>query len=320
MFKDLPLFPEQASTIAKHVDALYFYLVGVSGFFSILIAGLVVYFAVKYRRRSEDERPRPVLGSLGLELLWVIIPFVIVMSFFAWGASIFYAMSRPPAGSLDVYVVGKQWMWKFQHPTGQREINELHIPIGRAVRLTLASEDVIHSFYVPAFRVKSDVVPGRYRIAWFEATRPGSYHLFCAEYCGTRHAGMRGRIVVMEPAAYESWLSGGITSGSLAAGGAKLFQQLGCNTCHRGDASGRGPVLDGIFGKEVRLQSGDEVKADETYLRESIVNPQAKIVQGYQPIMPLYQGMVNEDGLLQLIAYLKSLKPVETESAEGNQP
>ena len=323
MFEDLPFFPEQASTFAGQVDALYIYLIAVSVFFSILIAGLVIYFAVKYRRRSETEIPKTVHEPTILEVAWIAVPLLIAMTWFAWGASIFFDMSRPPAGSLDVYVVGKQWMWKFQHPTGQREINELHVPIGRSVRLTLASEDVIHSFFVPAFRVKSDVVPGRYRSAWFQATKPGTYHLFCAEYCGTRHAGMIGSVTVMQPADYEAWLSGGGTQGTLAASGEKLFEQLGCNTCHRADTTGRGPILDGLYGRQVQLASGQTIVADESYLRESIVNPQVKLVAGYQAIMPTFQGLVNEEGLLQIIAYIKEMKAAPSHqpaAAEVKQP
>src|SRR6266581_2104100 len=224
----LPLFPEQASTMAGRVDALYFYLLAVSGFFATLIALLVIFFAIKYRRRSETELPRGVEGSLKLEVAWSVIPLVIALSFFFWGARLFFAMNRPPNDALQVYVVGKQWMWKIQHADGQREINELHVPVGRAVRLTMTSEDVIHDFFVPAFRMKKDVVPGRYATAWFQATRAGTYHLFCAEYCGTKHSGMIGSVTVMEPAAFQAWLAGGATGTSLAAAGEKLFQDLAC--------------------------------------------------------------------------------------------
>jgi cytochrome c oxidase subunit 2 len=229
------------------------------------------------------------------------------MGIFVWGASVYFSYARPPAGAMDIYLVGKRWMWKFQHVSGQREINELHVPVGRAVRLTMASEDVIHSFFVPAFRVKSDVVPGRYRTAWFEATKTGEFHLFCAEYCGTKHAAMGGRIVVMQPAEFQAWLSGGSTTGSMAEMGETLFNQLACNTCHKPDQSGRGPSLVGIFGSEVKLQSGDVVKVDESYLRESILHPATKITAGYQPIMPLYEGQISEEGLLQLIAHIKAM-------------
>jgi len=307
MDRTLPFFPEQASTAAGRVDALYYFLIAVSAFFTLLIAVLLVYFAVKYRRRSESERPQPVAGSLKLEIAWTVIPLAISMVMFFWGASLFFALSRPPEGAIEIYAVGKQWMWKFQHVDGQSEINELHVPVGRPVRLTMASEDVIHSFFVPAFRTKTDVLPGRLSTAWFEATRPGRYHLFCAEYCGTKHSGMIGWIVAMDPVEYQTWLGGGAATGSLADAGQKLFQQHACNTCHRPDSLARGPNLEGLFGKPVRLASGQTVTADESYLRESIVAPNAKLVEGFQPLMPTYQGLISEEGILQLIAYIKSL-------------
>jgi len=306
MFENFPLFPDAASTAANQVDAHYYYLVGISTFFSLLIACLVIYFAIKYRRRSKDERPKKIAGSLALELTWSLIPLMLALSIFAWGSSIYFSLRRPPPASLDVYVVGKQWMWKFQHPSGKREINELHVPVGRSVRLTMASEDVIHSFFVPAFRMKYDVVPGRLRTMWFEATKPGKYRLFCAEYCGTKHAGMGGYVIAMEPDEYQDWLSGGERGISPAAAGEKLFLGLGCNTCHRADPTGRGPTLANLFGKQVQLQTGETVLADETYLREAITNPQGKLVAGYQAIMPTYQGLISEEALLQIIAYIKS--------------
>jgi cytochrome c oxidase subunit II len=308
MFEDFPLFPQRASTFAGKVDALYITLILVSAALATAIVITLIVFAIRYRRRSETERPKPITGSLLLELTWTIIPLFIVLGMFTWGAYVFFQMSRPPAGSMDIYVVGKQWMWKFQHMNGVREINELHVPIGRPVRLTMASEDVIHSLYFPAFRVKSDVVPGRYRVMWFQATKTGRYHIFCAEYCGTKHAGMGGWITVMEPANFQAWLSGGPSGGPLEEFGEKLFTQLACNTCHFMDRVGRGPVLAGLFGKEVELQAGETIKADESYIRESILNPQAKIVAGFQPIMPTFQGQISEEGLLQLIAYIKSLR------------
>jgi cytochrome c oxidase subunit 2 len=303
----IPLFPDQASTMAPRVDALYFYLLAVSGFFSLLIAILVIVFAIKYRRRSEQELPGGIEGSLKLEVAWSAIPLLIALSFFFWGARLFFAMNRPPNDAIEISVVGKQWMWKIQHADGQREINELHVPVGRPVRLTMTSEDVIHDFFVPAFRMKKDVVPGRYAIAWFQATRTGRYHLFCAQYCGTRHSAMIGWIDVMEPVAYQAWLSGGAGGESLAAAGAKLFAQHACNTCHRSDSLARGPNLQGLFGQKVQLADGRAVVADETYIRESIVNPNAKLVAGFQPIMPTFQGLISEEGILQLVTYVKSL-------------
>ncbi|MGH9554276.1 MAG: cytochrome c oxidase subunit II, partial [Terriglobales bacterium] len=237
---------------------------------------------------------------------WTVIPLLIALTMFGWGASIFFAMNRPPRGALEIYAVGKQWMWKFEHTGGQREINELHVPVGRDVKLNMISQDVIHSFYVPAFRVKQDVLPGRYTTLWFHATKPGRYHLFCAEYCGTKHSGMIGWVEVMEPAQYQSWLSGG-AGGSLASSGEKLFRDLACNTCHSAESGARGPDLAGLFGRPVELEARQAVVADENYLRESIVDPRAKLVKGYQPIMPTFQGQISEEGLLQLVAYMKSL-------------
>ena len=302
-----PLFPPQASTLAGRVDALYFFLVALSAFFSILIAALVVVFAVRFRRRDSAEMPRPIHGSIKLELIWTIIPLFIVLGTFVWSADVFVSSRRVPPGAMEVNVVGKRWMWKTQHMTGQREINELHVPVGVPVKLNLASEDVIHSFFVPAFRMKQDAVPGRYTTAWFQATDTGTYHLFCAEYCGTKHSQMIGSIVVMEPAAFQTWLAGG-AAGSPAEEGAKLFQSLACITCHRADSQGRGPRLEGLFGRTVRLADGQTIVADADYVRESILTPTAKVVEGYQPIMPTFQGLVSEEGVMQLIAYIQSLQ------------
>jgi len=314
MFTNFPFFPQQASAQAGQVDAIYFFMVAVTAFFSILIAGLVVAFAIKYRRRHRDEVGYAIHGSLALELLWTVIPFFIVMVMFVWGAKVFFDMYRPPAGAMEIYVVGKQWMWKVQHMDGQREINELHVPVGRPVKLIMGSEDVLHSYYIPAFRVKADVIPGRYNELWFTATKAGTYRLFCAEYCGTKHSGMVGSVVALEPQDFQAWLSGGKASESPVAAGEKLFQDLTCNTCHMTASQGRGPVLTNLFGKPVELQDGSKVVADEGYLRESIVNPQAKIVAGFQPIMPTFQGLVTEEQLLQLISYVRSL------SQEGAAP
>jgi cytochrome c oxidase subunit 2 len=312
--------------MASRVDALYFFLVGLTAFFSLLIAGLIVTYAVRYRRRTPDSVGARIHGGMVLEMTWTVIPLLITMVIFVWGAAVFFAMSRPPDETLNIYVVGKQWMWKFQHLDGQREINELHVPVGRAVKLIMTSEDVIHDVFVPAFRVKADVIPGRYTNIWFEPTKPGTYHLFCAEYCGTRHSGMIGQVVVMEPNEYQTWLSGGVPEGSLAAAGEKLFADLACNTCHRVDAQGRGPVLQNLFGRTVSLQSGETVVADEAYLRESILTPAVKVVAGFQPIMPAFQGLVSEEGLLELIEYVKSLhtetpaEPAARETTSGPRP
>ncbi|HYM24245.1 MAG TPA: cytochrome c oxidase subunit II, partial [Vicinamibacterales bacterium] len=292
---------------AYRVDALYFFLLAITVFFAVLIAGLIVYFAVRFRRRAKDAIGEQIHGNLMLELTWTAIPLLITMVIFVWGASVYFAMARPPEETLNIYAVGKQWMWKFQHLDGQREIDELHVPVGRDIKIIATSEDVIHDFFVPAFRVKADVLPGRYVSVWFHPTKPGRYHLFCAEYCGTRHSGMTGEVIVMEPSEFQAWMSGGAPEGTLASAGAKLFADLACNTCHRPDAQGRGPVLDGLFGKTQTLQNGQTVTVDEAYIRESILNPSAKITAGFQPIMPTFQGLVSEEQLLALVEYVKSL-------------
>jgi len=315
-------FPDSASTFAGKVDALYLYLVGMTAFFTVLIAAVIVIFVVRYRRRQPFEIPRPVAGSIKLESVWTVIPFIIAMSMFVWGASVYFTQYSVPKDALEVYVVGKQWMWKVQHITGQREINEMHVPVGRKIKLVMTTEDVIHSFYIPAFRTKADVVPGRYTYLWFEATKPGRYHLFCAEYCGTNHSGMTGSIVVMEPADYDNWLSGNANQESPVAAGQRLFTQtLGCASCHKEDGSGgRGPALTGLLGSTVRLDNGQTVTANEDYIRESIINPRAKLVAGFQPIMPTFQGQLTEEQLLQLVTYIKSLSPGKSSGIETTAP
>jgi cytochrome c oxidase subunit 2 len=304
-----PLFPEQASTMAPRVDGLYFFLVGLTVCFTVLIAGLILYFAVRYRQRREGQVGAPIEGHVPLEVMWSAIPLALSMVVFVWGASIYVSMAAPPEGALHVYVVAKQWMWKFQHLEGQSEINELHVPVGRPVRLTMTSEDVIHDLFVPAFRVKNDVIPGRYTTLWFEATASGRYRLFCAEYCGTQHSHMLGQVIAMEPVAYEAWLGGGAATVSLADAGADVFQQQNCWTCHRsGGPTNLGPPLDGIFGQPRVMVTGETVMADEDYLREAILNPAARVLQGYRPLMPAYQGRVNDDQVIQLIEYIKSLR------------
>lgn len=314
----ISLFPEQASSVSTEVDHLLYFLLAVSVFFTVLIFAAVFYFAIRYRRRPNDGVPPEVHGGMALEIAWSVIPFGLTMVMFAWGASVFFNLSRPPDDAIEMYAVGKQWMWKIQHLEGQREINELHIPLGKAVKLTMTSEDVIHSFYVPAFRTKADVLPGRYTTTWFKPTKPGKYHLFCAEYCGTKHSGMVGWVYVMEPEAYQAWLSGGSAPGtSLATSGQKLFEELACVNCHKPDNSGRGPSLVGVYGKTIELTGGGTAKADEVYLRESILNPTAKVVAGYQPVMPTFQGQISEEGIVQLVEYIKSLTP---KSAPAGSP
>jgi cytochrome c oxidase subunit 2 len=305
MFDNFPLWPDRASTAAGNVDALFIFLIIVSGLMTALIFTAVVYFAARYRRRK-GVLAEQIEGSTPLELTWSIIPLFVFLAIFAWGAIVFFKSRTPPRDSTEVYVVAKQWMWKLEHAEGQREINELHVPVGRDVKLIMTSQDVIHSFFVPAFRMKQDVLPGRYTVAWFRATKPGTYHLFCTQYCGTQHSGMIGSIIVQEPAQYEAWMSGG-TTGPLSATGEKIFAELGCVTCHRSDSQGRGPNLQGVFGKPVLLEDGRTVTADENYIRECILDPGSKRVKGFQPIMPTFQGLVSEEQVNALVAYVKSM-------------
>jgi len=305
----IPFIPESASTVSGKVDALYFYLSGVTAFFTLLISGVLIFFVIRYRRRTPFEIPRPIAGSHKLEILWSVIPFIIAMSMFVWGAQIYFQNSRPPKNANEIYVVGKQWMWKIQHSTGQREINELHVPAGRKIKLIMTSEDTIHDFFIPAFRIKADVLPGRYTTQWFEATKPGTYHLFCAEYCGMNHSGMIGSVIVMQPTEFDNWLSGNASQQSPAVAGQQLFQSLGCVSCHGANGEGgRGPALAGLFGSKVFLSNNQTLTADEAYIRESIENPTAKVVSGFNPIMPTFQGQVTPEQLIQIISFIKSLQ------------
>ena len=304
----VPLFPEQASTFAWQVDYLYFYLILVSVAFSIPIVLAIFYFFVKYREKEKYATPDEIHGSIMLETVWSIIPFVVSMTIFLGGAIIFYNQTRVPAESMEIYVVGKQWMWKFQHGTGQREINELHVPVNRKIKLTMTTEDVLHDVYIPAFRTKADVVPGRYTTLWFEATKPGKYHLYCAEYCGLNHSGMGGWVYVLPQDEFDNWLAGGGSNQTPVEAGRELFtNKLGCASCHAGGESQRGAKLEGIFGTDIKLNNGQLVKADDEYIRNSILNPSSQIVEGYQPIMPTFKGQVTEEQLVSLVAYIKSL-------------
>ena len=300
------LFPEQASTMAPKVDALYFYLTGVTVVFSVGIAACVIAFAWIYRRQSNDERPAEIHPSKLLEASWIVIPFILVMVMFAWGAVIFVNYNRPPPSAMEINVVGKQWMWKVQHPDGQREINALHVPVNQPVRLTMTSQDVIHDFGIPAFRVKQDVLPGRYTSEWFEATKPGDYHLFCDQYCGTEHSRMVGVVTVMTAEDYQSWLSGARHDETTTAAGQDLFREYSCVNCHSQEA----PTMANLYGSKVDVwESGVKktITADDWYIRDSIVNPNHQIVDGYQPLMPSYKGRLSEEQILQLVAYIKTL-------------
>jgi len=309
MFSGFSLFPTQASTLAPEIDNLYLGIIAITAFFAIVVVVCVMYFAIKYRDETGEKVGAPITGSVPLELGWSLIPFFISIGIFVWASIVFFHIVRAPDQTLEVYSTGKRWMWRFQHIDGQREINELHVPVGRPVRVVFTSEDVLHDLFIPAFRVKADAVPGRYSAIWFEPTQVGEYHIFCAEYCGTRHSGMIGTVYVMEPADYQAWLSGGgLTGGSMLQQGEALFTQLACVTCHLPDGTGRGPSLVGVFGSVVTLENGSMVTADESYLRESILMSQAKTVKGYEHVMPTFQGLINEDGVAALIEYIKSMQ------------
>jgi cytochrome c oxidase subunit 2 len=315
MNSEFRLLPDQGSTMATRVDALFWFVLAIAAFFTVLIGVLVIAFAIRYRRRGDDYFPSPVVGSKALEITWTVIPLGLAMIIFFWGASVFFDIFRPPDNALEVYVTGRQWMWHLEHPGGQREINTLHVPMGRPVKLIMTSEDVIHSFYVPAFRVKMDVLPGKYTYTWFEPTKAGEYRLFCAEYCGTNHSRMIGRVVVLEPAEYERWLYERADR-SMALQGRQLFQKLQCVTCHNTEANNRAPNLEGLFGKRVALEDGRTVLADEAYIRESILYPARKVRAGWRPIMPSFKaeftrpdGTIDEQQLVHLIAFVKSLGP-----------
>jgi len=312
IFAEIALFPEEASTTARQVDLLFLFLLTVCGAVTLLVALLLVFFAVHYRRRpGAVGNPPETPSSEKLEWFWTLAPLAIFVIFFVWGARVYFNAYRPPDGAATVYVVGKQWMWKFQHPEGQREINTLHVPLGRPIRLLMTSEDVIHSLFIPSFRIHMDLVPDRYSSVWFQATRVGAFHLFCSQYCGTNHAGMTGEVIVMEPADYDRWLHLR-AEGSMALEGRKVFLKYRCVSCHSGDGEARAPVLEDLFGRPVVLNDGRVVKADEDYIRESILYPSAKIVAGYDNIMPTFQGEIDQQEIFQLIAWLESLKPGQT--------
>jgi cytochrome c oxidase subunit 2 len=312
---EIPLVPEQASTLASEVDNLTFFLLAMGTFFTAVIAAMVAVFAVRYRRRHADQVGSGFDNSTLLELTWTLIPLGIVLITFVWGAKVYFRLYRPPADAVEYRVTGKQWMWKAQHPTGQREINELHVPLGQPTRLLMTSEDTIHSFFVPVFRTKADVIPGRYTSIWFTPTKTGRFHLFCTEYCGAEHAKMIGWVTVQEPEEHQRWLASVPVQTTPVETGERLFASLSCGSCHREGGGQAGPALAGLYGREVELEGARTVHADERYLREAILDPGATVVAGYQPVMPSYRGQVNEEDVLALIDYIKSLPADRTAAA-----
>ncbi len=320
IFAEIAIFPQIASTTAWQVDLLFWFLLCVCGAVTLGVAVLLVYFSIRYRRRPGEVGNPPETPSWhALEWFWTLTPLGIFVVMFAWGAEVYFAAYHPPDDAATIYVVAKQWMWKFQHPEGQREINMLHVPVGRPIRLVMTSEDVIHSLFVPDFRIHMDVLPGRYTSVWFQATQPGPHHLFCSQYCGTNHAAMTGEVVVMEPADYDRWLHQG-AEGLMALEGRKVFLKYRCVSCHSADANARAPVLENLFGQPVVLNDGSVVKADESYIRKKIINPSAQIPAGYENIMPTFQGQVSEEEIYQLIAFIRSLQPGKTPKRVESYP
>jgi cytochrome c oxidase subunit 2 len=303
---NLPLLPPEASKIAPQMDALYFFILLVSLIGLTIVVLLITSFSILYSKKRHPVAVQ-VEGSTLLEATWTIIPLGLFLVMFVWGALIYFRVFTPPANAMNIYVVGKQWMWKAEHPGGQHEINALHVPTGRAVQLTLISEDVFHSFSIPAFRVKREAIPGRYTTVWFEATVPGTYHLFCTQYCGTNHSQMGGDVVVMTPEDYRKWLASSISGASLAQNGERLFASLSCAACHNSKPDARGPSLANVYGAKLPLATGGTVIADDAYLREAILNPSQHVTQGFAPIMPTYQGQISEDGVIALVEYIKNL-------------
>ena len=301
------LFPAEASGISPYVDSLYFFLLLMTVVGTALVAVLVFGFSIRYRRQKNPVATQ-VEGSTLLEATWTIIPLAVFLLVFVWGALLYFRIYNPPTNAMNIYVVGKQWMWKAEHPGGQHEINALHIPTGQPVQLTMISQDVFHSFSIPAFRVKREVIPGRYSTVWFNATTPGVYHLFCTQYCGTQHSGMIGAITVLTPDDYKKWLHESTSGMSLAQNGERLFASMGCNQCHSGNAAARGPNLAGVYGSKLTLNDGSKVLVNDAYLRDSILNPSQHVTAGFAPIMPTYQGQISEDGLIDLVEYIKGLQ------------
>jgi len=324
MIPRLQLFPDSGSSISGEVNFLFILMVILCSTVATGIAVFLIYSAIRYHRKHENEMGNQRRNYIPAETAWIVIPFIFFMGMFAWGAKLYFEIERPPDNTINMYAVGRQWMWKIQHPEGQREINTLHIPVGRPVKLIMTSEDVIHSFFVPAFRTKQDVLPGRYETTWFEATQPGKYHLFCAEYCGTKHSGMIGWVYAMAPADYQRWLTNGAAEGSLASQGEKFYHQFGCSNCHHFDNQGRCPDLRNLYNHPVQIADGHTVIADDSYLRESILNPNAKIVYGFAPnIMPNFTGQLSEEQLVALISFIKAISPepgTQQPSSSGSTP
>jgi cytochrome c oxidase subunit II len=303
--------PEAASEFAGKVDTIIWFVTVISLIFFLLITFFLVYFAIKYRRRKENEETPYITGSHILEAVWTIIPSILLIVIFAYGFIVFREMRTPPKDALEINVTGRQWLWQFKYNNGKTEVNELHVPEGKPIKLVMKSEDVNHGFFVPAFRVKQDLMASMYTQLWFTATKTGTYDLFCTQYCGTGHSAMLGKIVVMSPEEYEKWEKSEekVAGAPSAEHGKELYVQRGCNACHSIDGSRIvGPTWKGLWGKEEVMQDGQKITVDENYVRESILEPQAKIVNGFPPVMPSFKGVVSDEDISGIIAFMKTLK------------
>jgi cytochrome c oxidase subunit 2 len=303
----IPLLPERASDFANSVDAIFYALLAVCGLIAVGVFAAAVYFCVRYRSGARRVDVAPSRNTVAIETTWTCLSLVTFLAIFVWAAVVYVRMAQPPANATEIQVVARQWMWKAQHAGGRREINELHLEVNQPVRLTMTSQDVIHDFFIPAFRTKQDVLPGRYTTEWFTPTRPGKYHLFCAEYCGTEHSLMGGWIHVLEPAEYARWQAAEPAAESTVAIGARLFVARGCTGCHSAATLVHAPPLENIYGQSVPLADGSMVVADDQYLHDSILLPNKQIAAGYPAVMPSYQGQLSEEEVFALVAYIRSL-------------
>ncbi len=304
--------PPQATALAANTDALFYFILVLCVIFFIIVVGAMFYFAIKYRRRSPNQRTSDIKGSHTVELVWSVIPAILLIIIFAWGFKDWLALSIPPANALDVRVTGRKWSWAFNYPKDNITANELIVPVDQPVRLTMSSTDVLHSFFVPAFRIKRDVLPNRYTVVWFEANTTGDFEIYCTEYCGTDHSRMLSKVKVLSQTDYDKWIQtgGGLDKANMSSVdlGKLYFTQFGCNSCHSVDGTAKiGPTLAKKYGTEHELEGGAKVLVDDNYLRESIVNPTAKIAKGFAPVMPSFQGQINDEQMNALIDYIKEI-------------
>jgi cytochrome c oxidase subunit II len=318
---NFPFFPRQASTTAVKTDEIYFFLLGFSVLMLAMIFLPMIYCLFKYRRGHKANREPLQINTNKVEITWTILPTIVAMGMFVWGTEVYFYEEVPPKDPLQINVIGKQWMWKIQHQEGNREINALHVPVNRAVELTMGSEDVIHSLSIPAFRTKQDVVPGRFTTEWFRATRVGAYDFYCTEYCGAGHADMRGKVYVLSPAGYERWLAATAPKDTLAQDGGILFHELGCSGCHENSQTVHAPPLEGLYGRTVPLADGTFASVDDQYIHDHIFFPTREVPAGYQAVMPSFQGRVSEAQVFELVAYIKSLANQQPpQNRAGDEP